>query len=180
MNDPTATTNLEELAARYETEELSGAIERGEFHHGPHPLTGASSVTFTIRLDRHVVAHLREQAAATAEGVTQLVRRWVLERLDDERRQPAPPDPRPALVEAVESMDRSTALLVVDVLEHIGVTGIGQVPRRSSLVTKKAKTRAKAPTKKATPLQDRRVEDDGVMAAAGKMTIRTKKTVTKR
>ena len=158
MNDPTATMNLDELATRYETEDLSGAIERGEFRDGPNPLSAASSVTFTIRLDRHVVAQLREQAASTGEGVTQLVRRWVLERLDEERRQPASSDPRPALMEAVERMDRSTALLALDVLEHIGVTGIGKVPRRSSLAIKKVKARAKAPTQKATPRQDRRTK----------------------
>jgi predicted HicB family RNase H-like nuclease len=73
----------DEQAARYETDaEEADELEFGrgrpvEVEAGPRRMSA-----FALRFDPAVVERLRERAAAEGVGVTQLVRAWVLERLE--------------------------------------------------------------------------------------------------
>jgi hypothetical protein len=66
-------TSLDDLDA--------GELERASLERQRRPL----STTFAIRLDPRTVDHLRQLAASQGLGATQLVRRWVFERIRIER-----------------------------------------------------------------------------------------------
>ncbi|MDA8073493.1 MAG: hypothetical protein M0Z82_18290 [Actinomycetota bacterium] len=54
---------------------------------------GRPQEAFALRLPPEVVEELRLQAESRGIGVTQLVREWVVERLELERRRPSSADP---------------------------------------------------------------------------------------
>lgn len=54
---------------------------------------GRPQEAFALRLPPEVVEELRERAEARGLGVTQLVREWVIDRLEVERRRPRSADP---------------------------------------------------------------------------------------
>lgn len=54
---------------------------------------GQAQEAFALRLPPSVVEELRQRAAARGMGVTQLVRDWVIDRLELERRRPDVTDP---------------------------------------------------------------------------------------
>ncbi|MGH9089453.1 MAG: hypothetical protein ACRDYZ_15320 [Acidimicrobiales bacterium] len=54
---------------------------------------GRPQEAFALRLPPEVVEELRAQAEVWGIGVTQLVREWVIERLELERRRPGSADP---------------------------------------------------------------------------------------
>jgi hypothetical protein len=54
----------------------------------------------SVRFDAADLERLRERAAASGVGITQLVRTWVLERLDE-------PEPSAAVSDLMESLERS-------------------------------------------------------------------------
>lgn len=54
----------------------------------------------SVRFDAADVGRLRERAADAGMGITQLVRTWVLERLDE-------PEPSAAVTDLMEALERS-------------------------------------------------------------------------
>jgi hypothetical protein len=66
---------------------------------GPAPMSA-----FAVSFDADTVEALRERAAAEGVGVTQLVRAWVLERLDSDERLPV------AAAEALNTLRDSSAV----------------------------------------------------------------------
>ncbi len=61
-------------------------------HRVPVSRPGRPQEAFALRLPPEVVEELRARADAGGMGVTQLVREWVMERLEMERRRPATAD----------------------------------------------------------------------------------------
>ena len=70
-------------------------LRRADVRVGREPKTALS-----VRFDATDIERLRERAAATGMGVTQLVRAWVLERLEE-------PEPSAAVGDLMESLERS-------------------------------------------------------------------------
>ncbi len=58
----------------------------------PMSRSGRPQESFALRLPPEAVEELRERAEERGLGVTQIVREWVLERLELERRRPATDD----------------------------------------------------------------------------------------
>ena len=154
---PDHTVVVEALASRYDHEDLADALERGEFRRGDSPFASVPTVTFTVRFDRDVVRRLREHADAGGVGVTQLVRRWVMERLA--AGEPGGRDPRAVLTELVRDLDPVTArslatLLTMRTERRAPARAAKASPKKSTAKKAAAKSPAKkAATKKSTAKQ---------------------------
>lgn len=70
-------------------------LRRADVRVGREPKSALS-----VRFDAADIERLRERAAATGVGVTQLVRTWVLERLDE-------PEPSAAVGDLMDALERS-------------------------------------------------------------------------
>jgi len=83
----------DDMAARYEADaDEADALEFGsgtpvDVKAGPQRMSA-----FAVRFDPADVDRLRARAHAEGIGVTQLVREWILERLERERRRPGTAD----------------------------------------------------------------------------------------
>jgi hypothetical protein len=72
-----------------------GTLRRADVRVAREPKSALS-----VRFDADDIERLRERAGAAGVGVTQLVRTWVLERLDE-------PEPGAAVGDLMESLERS-------------------------------------------------------------------------
>ena len=71
------------------------ALRRAEVRVAREPKSALS-----VRFDADDIERLRERAGASGMGITQLVRTWVLERLDE-------PEPSAAVGDLMESLEKS-------------------------------------------------------------------------
>lgn len=77
----------------------------GRMHRARAGTEGTSQV-YTVRMPADRLAELRQVAESSGEQPSTLMRRWVLERLDDERaHQPDLADVRRTLTDAVRAID---------------------------------------------------------------------------
>ena len=74
----------EEVREHYDLEEFP----LSSLHRVPVKRPGRPQEAFALRLPQEAVEELREMAESQGVGVTQLVRAWVIDRLELERRRP--------------------------------------------------------------------------------------------
>lgn len=131
---------------------------------------GQAKATFAVRLDPADVAEIRRLAADVGVGATQLVRRWVLERLRAEQRHAVPRASDEVLVSRVEAAVKGAMSDVIRTVDAMRSTQ-DQLIEAVAAATRDTEARAARAAKKsarAAKTADRNAREAPTSTARGR------------